>query len=206
MQQWVVLNKLMAIFLLAVAANLDNFGIGLAFGTASLHISALANVFIALIAGVLSYAATLCGNVLEILLPLQVANWVGAWMIVGVGVWVTNHQRVSRWFQAVQTWLKYCSGQHGPRPTLRSPQKMDLKTTVLLGISLSLNAMAGGLGAGLSGYSPVWTALAIALVSYLTLDMGQGIGSIYLGKYLGPSAQKVAGLLLIGVGVYELFN
>jgi putative Mn2+ efflux pump MntP len=72
-------------------------------------------------------------------------------------------------------------------------------------LSLSLNAVAGGFGASLSGYKPLFTSGAIGVFSYLTIAAGQQLAGTYFSKWLGGLAHRVAGLVLIGVGMYELF-
>lgn len=59
--------------------------------------------------------------------------------------------------------------------------------------------------ASLSKYNRVITSVAIGVFSYLTIDIGQRVSRTYLSKTLGILSQKAAGLLLILIGVYEVF-
>ncbi len=86
------------------------------------------------------------------------------------------------------------------------PQAVGVRETLVLGLSLALNAMAGGLGASLSGHNPVITSLAVGIFSYITIATGQAIAGTYLSKRLGALAPKVSGLLLVAIGIYELFD
>lgn len=61
--------------------------------------------------------------------------------------------------------------------------------------------MAGDFGASLAGHNALITSLEIGIASYLTIDSGQRLSKTYFSKSLRPLSQKVAGLLLILIGV-----
>ena len=88
---------------------------------------------------------------------------------------------------------------------LADPYPVQLRETLLLGISLSLNAIAGGVGASLSGYDATLTATSIGIFSYITIALGQNLSRKYFSKLLGTLSQQVAGLMLVAIGIYELF-
>ncbi len=75
----------------------------------------------------------------------------------------------------------------------------------MLGFSLALNAVASGFGASLSRYNTIPTAFAIGSFSYLTIELGQSVSKSYFSPTLGRFAQKGVGLMLIVIGLYELF-
>jgi putative Mn2+ efflux pump MntP len=240
------LDKFAIILLLAIAANLDNLGVGIAYGLRRRYIPALSNFAIALISAGLTLSAMLFGKWLERVLPVRVANDVGALIIIGVGIWVCwesvilpTYQWTGKFLQQAKQNKKY---KHKVRPdrTLQLGQRssiedlvkrkvhstnfennnnivsqrvtcltaaypVQLKETLLLGISLSLNAIAGGVGASLSGYDATLTSTAIGIFSYITIALGQNLSRKYFSKLLGKLSQQIAGLLLIAIGIYEIF-
>lgn len=219
----VPIHKLMILLAIALAANLDNVGIGTAYGIAKRRISGYSNLVIALMAIGLTYGAMVFGRVLVTVMPAWVANGVGASMIALVGVWIYYEAPIGWLLCRFYSWLRYhyhlriwftaagtdpVAMQHQRQATALSarPQPVGVKETVVLGLSLALNAMAGGLGASLSGHNPVMTSLAVGVFSYLTIALGQAIAGTYLSKQLGALAPKVSGLLLIAIGIYELFD
>jgi putative sporulation protein YtaF len=220
------------IFVLAIAANLDNLGVGIAYGMARNRISRLANALIALLAIVLTLIAMLFGQWLQHVVLPRMADVIGALMILGIGIWIygesTAHfslasiqkrlrqllaQPATKSFPQLTASWEACepeeviSSQPGIRP-LQQHQSgvINLQETLILGISLSLNAIAGGFGASLNGENPILTSIAIGLFSYLTIDIGQLIAGKYFSRWLGSFSQKMAGLLLIGLGTYELIT
>ncbi len=240
------LDKFVIILLLAIAANLDNLGVGVAYGLRRRYIPSLSNFVIAVISAGLTLFAMLIGKWLERVLPVRVANGVGALIIIGVGIWVCwesvilpSYLWTYKFLQQVKRKKKYKrKGKQGMtlRPShqslvqehfqskvhltnfeknnniisdkatcLADPYPVQLRETLLLGISLSLNAIAGGVGASLSGYDATLTATAIGIFSYITIALGQNLSRKYFSKLLGTLSQQVAGLILIAIGIYELF-
>lgn len=224
------LHKLLALLVLATAANLDNLGVGIAYGMARNRISGFSNFLIALFSAILTFVAMMFGKWVEHILPASFANELGAIVIVGVGIWVYWESAVDRFLFLVRSWLmgflasltKFSNlppvgqktythhtvtrGNIGLETYRRQHSRsISFKETLILGVSLALNAMAGGFGASLSNYDPVITSVAIGVFSYLTIDIGQRVSGKVISKSLGSLSQKAAGLLLILIGVYELF-
>ena len=74
-----------------------------------------------------------------------------------------------------------------------------------LSVATSIDALAVGVSFGLIGIS-IWTpALVIGLVAFLLSLVGCGIGK-QVGSYLGRWAERIGGLVLIGIGAQILFQ
>ncbi len=82
---------------LALAANLDNLGVGIAYGLKRTSITPTANLLIALLAGELTFLAMAFGHWVNQVLSASMANALGAFLILGVGLWVYfgNHTTTS---------------------------------------------------------------------------------------------------------------
>jgi len=209
------------LLLLALAANLDNFGVGTAYGLARRIISPLFNLIIALMAVGLTYASMVVGAALSNLIPTSTANNLGAAIIVAIGGWLIWEVPIQRFWQQARRWVLYQALRRGS-PTRSMPvqalssqnsatdlecsiRRISLGETLILGISLALNAMAGGVGASLSGYDPLLLSLATGIFSYGTIEAGQRLSGSYLSKRFGNLAQPTSGIVLVGIGIYEFF-
>jgi putative sporulation protein YtaF len=82
---------------------------------------------------------------------------------------------------------------------------IDFKEACVLGLALSLNNLAGGLGGGMVGLNPELTAALTALVSFFFFVVGIRLGHNYFSRWVGDRATQIAGLALVAIGVYELF-
>lgn len=203
------------LLLIALAANLDNLGVGMAYGLIHRKISPLANFVIALMAVGLTYTSMVIGASLSTVIHTSMTNALGATIIAVLGVrliWEVPLQRI--WHQASRgvSLKRLLPLRATPLPCRELAAALNLpisrirfKETLTLGISLSLNAMAGGVGASLSGYNPLLLSLATGIFSYGMIEVGQCLADSYLSTRFGTLAQPIAGIVLIGIGVYEFF-
>ncbi len=82
---------------------------------------------------------------------------------------------------------------------------IDLKESLLLSLALMLNNIPNGLGAGLLGLPAFFTALIVGVLSIITFLIGIRGGKSLGHRWLGQWAGTVAGVLLIVLGVVEIF-
>lgn len=218
-------HQLLALLGIAIAANLDNLGVGAAYGLADCRIPAWSNGIISLIAIALTALAIVSGSLLKTVLPPWIANDIGASLILVLGLYFFWQPEIMHWRS-----LRYSRSHTSTAPPLaqanQAPRWDRLMTdisgapsnsrhhhtvvgwreTLLLGTSLALNAMAGGFGAGLAGYSWVPTTLAIGMCSFLAIAIGQQIAGTYLSKWFGRFAPRISGILLILISIYEFLT
>jgi putative Mn2+ efflux pump MntP len=95
---------------------------------------------------------------------------------------------------------------------LKRPQLADLDGSgtitsveaLWLGTALSLDAFGAGIGAGFVGFSPVWTALVVAISSGAFMLAGIRIGFKYADQSLMRKLTFLPGCLLIVMGLLKL--
>ncbi|MEG3438177.1 manganese efflux pump [Pannus brasiliensis CCIBt3594] len=181
---------------IAIASNLDNLGIGLAYGIARIPLPPLPNAIIAILSGLVTYLAMVFGSFTREILSRGLANDLGALTLVVIGFWVGRETTAARWkelfldrFQRVLQragilTVKFPVKRESRKTeTERSPRRSGRverwRQITLLGLALSLNAIAGGFGASLAGHDhPIdrmTIPLAIAVFSYVTIAVGQNI-------------------------------
>ncbi len=219
-------HKLLALLGIAIAANLDNLGVGAAYGGAKRRIPAWANGMIAALAIVLTYGAIASGKILQMLLPVWIANDIGAFLILLIGIWIywepeIQQRRLIHYYRTkhresllIEKMATASSGVASESSVTSFPSSLpypkrrtvDIKETIVLGISLALNAMVTGFGAGLSGYNMVVTAIAVGIFSYLAINLGQHIAGSYLSRWFGKMAPRFSGILLITISLYEFLS
>lgn len=95
---------------------------------------------------------------------------------------------------------------------LRTPSTADMDKSgsisgweaMWLGIALSLDAFGAGLGAALLGFSPIWTAIVIALFSGTFLVIGMKTGLRFASKSWMRHFTVLPAILLIAMGIMKL--
>ncbi|MGC7872854.1 sporulation membrane protein YtaF [Desulfosporosinus sp. SYSU MS00001] len=210
------MHILSALFV-GLAANLDNFGVGISYGVQKIRIPFLSNFFIALLSGVITFIAVFTGHFLSHF--IAVANMLGAILIILIGIWVTIHKpTVEQALPAAVPVMKTYSISIKPLSTIvkitRNPSMADIdangfissREALALGLTLSFNCIATGIGAGLTGLSPLPLAISVCLFSLLTISSGYWAGWKTASDRLEGYSQFLAGAMLILIGIYELLN
>lgn len=203
--------------LLGLAANLDNFGVGVSYGVQKIRIPFLSNFLIALLSGIVTFISVLAGHLLS--QYIMVANMLGALMIVAIGFWVAVHKSTSdNNLPAAVPAMKTYSVAIKPLSCIiqitKNPSFADLdangfissKEAMALGLTLSFNCIATGVGAGLTGLDPLPLSISVFLFSIVTISSGYWTGWKTASNRLERWSQAFAGVLLILIGIYELIK
>jgi putative sporulation protein YtaF len=199
----------LTIFAIAVASNLDNAGVGIAYGARGISISWAANLTISLISGAATLVAGLAGHTLTYYLPQRAAMLTGGVVMLLVGVWVMAEP----WRRRAKSEPAAEPPQNVVRRILADPAEADfdksqtisVKEALVLGFALALNALAGGFDAGAAHIGIVETAIAVAVCSYLLLGASAFVGRKYAAGVLGDRATYIAGLLLMVIGIHQIW-
>lgn len=207
----------LSVIFLSIATNLDNLSIGLSYGIRKIRIPFLSNLVISSLSGLFAMITCLAGQFLSRVMPDYLGNMLGGCIIGIMGVWV-----IIGYFNDKKK--KDMPDRQKPAPSsstnveeffdiMQHPDKADvdysgdisMKESVLLGIALALNCLATGLGAGMTGLNVFWITIATILFSFLTIFFGLMLGKKYASRFLGDKAVVFSGILLILIGLYEVF-
>ena len=143
-------------------------------------------------------AAMTSGRALASLMPPSTASGVGASIIIAIGAW------------SILSSPLLLSGQARLRPAGRGDGlsaargRLSRREAVVLGIALSLNNVASGVGAGVASVPPLATTLLAGAFSLLCVGGGSRVGWSVSRLFIGEQAPLFAGLVLVGVGAAVL--
>jgi len=182
------------IILVGLASNLDNLGIGLAYGVKETKIPILSNIIIAFMSMIITYIAVIAGGTIIEYISPNMANLLGSLLLCVIGLWTLLSKRFSN-----------------PAP-LKKPELIDWdenhviswREAIYLGLILSLNCLASGIAIGANGISAIWTVISIGLFSLVTIGIGSHFGYLLTKTFIGKYSTSISGWLLILIGVYEM--
>lgn len=191
--------------LFAVSASLDALIVGITYGIKKVHIGFWTNLLVSLI--------TLAGTVVSIglglklapLFPAKAATLAGSAILILLG----GYYILKFLIQAVKKYLanrQLTATEMQKTSSVPVRETLPLRETVLLGIALSVNNMGIGIGASIAGLELLPTAAATFLFSVCFLYLGNRLGKIRLLRIADRFADPLSGLLLIGLGIFELFQ
>lgn len=202
-----------------MSTNLDNFGVGFAYGLRRICISFKINILIAFVNASGTLISMLIGERLYTFLQPGTATYIGSALFIVAGCWITIKDIVKRlrekaWAMELPMDLTgYTNQAHSMKEivTISKPAIIDLycagnitlKEGIFLALALTFSNLVTGVGAALIGLDIVVTTLLVFLFGILALSIGMKIGS-YTGRlWLGGFVDQIAGLLLIVIGIYE---
>ncbi|GLX69650.1 manganese efflux pump [Paenibacillus glycanilyticus] len=196
------------IAIIGIASNIDNLGIGFSFGSRSTKVPFFSNLVIALLSIIATYTSMSAGLFVSHLISSSWGNIIGGFTIIVMGAiglrsvkFITKSES-----ESVQS-------EHPTKPDLLAAasdkdkdHNISWLEAITLGLALSVNCIATGLGAGASGVSPLYTAISVGLFSLLTVDIGIRFGNKLSRTWFGKYSDVFGCLLLILIGLYEVIH
>ena len=188
-----------AALVIGAVSNLDNLGVGIAVGVRGTRIGAMANLIVAGITMVATAAAVTCGHLFSKLLPAAVTRWLGPLIIIAIGIATVRSpvQAPRPPDRANAPWCKCC---HPPDVD----NVISRHEAIVLGVSLSVNNLGTGVGAGVSGIPALATTVSAGLLSLACVGGGSHFGRVFGRLVLGRHAPRIAGMLLLPIGLAML--
>lgn len=184
--------------LFAISANADNLAVGLSYGIKKIRIGWVSNLLIAIISLLGTILSMLVGKIIFTFIPKNAANLIGSTTILLIGSW-----------SLIKPLLNKASADslldHPEKADMDNSANIDTKESIALALALTLNNIGLGIGASITGLNIILTSLFTFIFSMVSIITGYTIGSRYLSKAFSKSATVVSALIMIALGIYEMF-
>lgn len=191
---------------IALANNVDTVGVRVAYSIKEIKVPFGINLWIGLIAFLISALAAKSGQLVAGILPGKLSNILSMVLLILIGLWLIVEPYFSRSKRQVMKGTNVLAILADPVEADQDNSKhIDFKEATLLGLVLSLNNIGGGLSAGILGISPLIIGSLSALLSLLIFWMGNQMIGLIKQWNLGPRAPVIAGVLLIIIGIRQIF-
>jgi putative sporulation protein YtaF len=208
---------MLSLFILAFAVSLDSFSVGFTYGLRKMKIPFRSIIIIATCSALSLLIASGVGHFLGGILSPNITDKIGGFILILLGAWVLyqffrpekNKELVSIEKTIVNFEIKSLGIVIN---ILRKPltADFDLSGTItgieafMLGVALSLDAFGAGVGAVMLGFSPIYLAIAVAVMSSLFVSMGIKSGSLLSKSDWVQKFTLLPGILLIIIGVWKI--
>lgn len=191
---------------LPFSMTLDNFPLGVAYGIKGVRMKAATILLITLMSAGGTLLGMVAGSYAGHWLSAAAANWIGSAVFIALGLWTL--------------WDTLQYKQHIHTPEAFSPaialhalggetpaqlRHVSIKESLVLALALSINNLGGGIGAGVSGLNLTGVTILTFLFGYLLLMLGYRLGTGFKTSLDGKWPGIVSGILMIGLGIYEVF-
>lgn len=185
--------KLTTALLIALALSVDAFFAGVTFGLKRVRVPITSALIVGGTSGLIVYTALLAGHRLAELLPPQLAPWLGAGLLIAIGLWVLTRQPQTK-----------NPGPASPWPDFDRSGHISPWEAVWLGGALAIDAFGTGLGISLSGGHGPTLPVAAALVTLMAILLGSLLGSRVARRTPARLAHYLPGAILILLGLSRL--
>ena len=205
--------------LFGISASLDALLVGISYGIRHVRIRLWQNLAISLITLLGTCLSVGLGHRMAAFLPNLVSEYAGSLVLILLGLyymakWIITHLRSLRRRALPGSFAKsgaapsaagndmLCTASvHCPQP----PPCLKPAEVVSLSLTLSLNNLSAGFSASLAGLPLFSAAAGTFACSVLFLLSGNRLGSCRWVQLAGCAAEPASGMLLIGLGLIQLF-
>lgn len=194
-----------SILAISVASNLDNAGVGVAYGVKNIRIPFLANAVIALIGFLFTLVGGLFGDWISLWLSPFLCNVIGMMVLVTIGIWIVSQplreKRAKRPPSHRHLFMRIF--RHPEEAEMDGSRSIGFMESIILGVVLSINNVAGGFDTGLMQLNIWATSLISGAFSFFCVGFCAYLGARFAAEKLGKHANLVSGALLILVGLHQ---
>ncbi|SFB32617.1 putative sporulation protein YtaF [Lentibacillus halodurans] len=199
------------LILLIIGVSIDGFGVGMSYGIRRVHVPYTALGIIMFCSGLIVYISMIIGNTLKSFITPNLTDNIGGIILLLIGVYCLYNVIRSKQDTHLAAVSDDATWDHF-KTVMREPQQADLDESgsislteaILLGFALAIDAFGAGLGAAMLGYSPVITALSIALMSGLFVLCGIRFGMFLSATKWMKQLTLLPPFLLIILGIFNM--
>ena len=191
--------KVLSIMMLVISGNLDSLMVGISYGVKRIRVSLISNMIIAGIIFISTFITMLLASHFEKYLPVSLANTIGGVLLVILGMLGVIKYIKNMYDKSECDWSeseKYDKDQN---------KIIDSKEAVLLGFILSLNNIGLAIGAAISGFPILATSVISAGMSLFLFPLGTLMGNSIFAGLLEHYADLISGILIVALGLFEIF-
>ncbi|MBP8820055.1 MAG: sporulation membrane protein YtaF [Syntrophomonadaceae bacterium] len=207
----------LTIALFALAVSADGFAVGMAYGIGKIRIPFFSLLVISLASALAVSLSMLCGKGLTELLSPQMSSYVGAIIILGLGVYfllTAGKDKINSLENSQEEPLLAFS----IKPLgiivqiLKQPSRADFDCSgeistseaFFLGLALAMDALGAGIGIAMTGSNILYTAICVGMLKFILVNSGIFLGSKINARELKAVTALVPGLVFVAIGIMEL--
>lgn len=209
--------QLFSLILLAFALSLDSFSVGFTYGLRQMVMPFKSVLIIASCSAVSLMVAVSIGHGLEKIFSPSITTGLGGFILIILGAGVLYQffrpEKEKELQTQEKTIVNFEIRSLGLAiKILKKPMSADFDQSgtitgieaLMLGFALSLDSFGAGIGAAMLGFSPIYLAITVAIMSSLFVVLGIKCGSFFHKFDWIQRFTFLPGILLIIIGIWKL--
>lgn len=182
--------------LFSISANIDNIPIGLSYGVKKTHISILKNILICIITSIVTFLSMLIGQNISKFFDIKITNILGSILLFFLGIYPI----------AKNIFIKEKNDRlNENEKNILMNNDISIKELLLIIITLSLNNIAAGIAASITGVNIICTTICTFVFGTIFLYIGNNLGKKINNNLVEKYSELISSFILILIGVMELF-
>lgn len=184
--------------LFSISANIDNIPIGISYGIKKAYISPIKNIFICIITSIVTFFSMFIGENISFFFDIKFTNIIGAIFFIFLGSYsiIKNIFFIKkRKEEKIIYNKKLCCFNN----------KISFKETLTIILTLSLNNIATGFAASITGINIVYTTIFTFIFGTVFLYIGNNLGKKFNNNLLQKYSDFISSIILVFIGILELF-
>lgn len=198
--------------LLAFSSSIDSLIIGISYGIKRIKIKLIINLIIAVIVTLSTFLSMCLGALISNYLPIKFCNYIGSALLILVGLYILWDYYKKKRHLGNSNDVEFMNSldydeiiKLNKTADINGSGNIEIKEAVTLALSLSINNLALGIGASISGVSIILTTILTFVFSIITMIIGLKLGSRYLSKIFGEYSSLFSAIIIIAMGIFEFF-
>ena len=194
--------SLLPALLFGISASLDALLVGTALGLRKVPLPAGHNLLISTITLIGTVISIGLGNLLLPLFPTGTGLRIGSSVLILFGLYYLGKWLVPKW---------YCHSSHNSNLCQKEKKfdvhrELSLVQILALGCALSMNNIGIGFSASITGLPFLPASISTFFCSFGFLALGSRLGRSAFLQQIGEYADPISGLLLILLGLCQLYH
>lgn len=201
----------MTALLLSISANLDTLAVCISYGIKKVKVSIIASLLISLITSIGTFLAMYLGKAITSFISPKIVNVIGGILLLILGLkviidFVKKYKKSHAKSLFRSNKISYSEILDNPiKADIDNSGDIDLKECITLSIALSLNNLSVGVAASMAGISILLNTLFTFFLTLINIGLGFYIGRKYASKIVGEYSDLISGLLIVLLGIYQIF-
>ena len=198
--------------LLAFSSSIDSLIIGIAYGVKQIRIKFIINLVISIIVTLTTFLAMCLGRLICDYIPADICNYIGSTLLIIVGLYMIWDYYKKEHKHTEENSVEFINSldydqiiEFNKTADIDGSGNIEISEAITLALSLSINNLALGIGASISGISIILTTILTFVFSVITMIIGLKLGSRYLSKIFGEYSPLISAVIIRAMGIFEFF-
>lgn len=187
------MHVIFAALILAISANLDTFSVAVSYGVKKIKIPLGSALLISLLTTIGTFLSMEFGLIISGFIPSFLSDSIGGLLISLIGLWF------------LIDYFRHNKEDNIPMADSDHSGDISLKESIPLITALTINNLGVGISGSIAGVSTFYTTIFTFIVTALFLLLGTWTGKTASAKLLGKYAEPISNIILILLGIYEIF-